>query len=251
MGNEVQKVWSEYARTRSEEHKRALVMSYINLVRYVVSKTGLLIQGKAYGLEADDITHFGILGLVHAIERYHPGNGVKFETYAIPRIRGAILDEFRKLDWVPRSVREGSRKVARAAREVSQEVGREAVDSEIAEKLSISLEEYYKVIHNSGATTMESVSAGARSRDMRRVEESVAEDIPSLLDDIGEEEAKKILIEAVGKLPDRERALVGLYYFEGLKFGEIGLVLHLSESRVSQIHAQVLRDLREKLGELR
>ena len=148
-------------------------------------------------------------------------------------------------------MREGSRKIARAAREVSQEVGREAVAVEVAERLSISLEEYHKYIHNSERSAMENPPAGTGGRDKARIEETVAEDAPSPLDAIGDAEAKRVLIAAVGDLPDRERTIIALYYFEGLKFVEIGRVLRLSESRVSQLHAEVLSDLRSKLAELR
>jgi RNA polymerase sigma factor for flagellar operon FliA len=240
-------MWNDYARGGSTELKRRLVLQYLNLVRYVVSKFGLYAHGRSHGLEKEDMIHYGILGLVNAIDRFSPTMGVKFETYAVPRIRGAILDELRKLDWVPRSVRTNRRRREQAAAKVSQEVGREPVDEEIAGKLAMTLDEYRQFMNDSGGTYMEQETGGGPPGDRDGVLENVTEESPNPFEQLTDEESKAMLLDAVAKLPEREKTIVVLYYYEGLKFLEIGKILRVSESRVSQIHSEVLGNLRRVL----
>jgi RNA polymerase sigma factor for flagellar operon FliA len=175
--------------------------------------------------------------------------GVKFETYAVPRIRGAILDELRSLDWLPRSVRANHRRIERAVHQASQENGREAIDTEIAGKLEMTLDEFRAFVAECSGPT------AARHGSQRK--ESPAETLEAIpahtanpFEKLSDDESKEFLVQAVSQLPTRERSIIALYYYEGLKFGEIGSILHISESRVSQIHAEVLRDLRQKLNSL-
>jgi RNA polymerase sigma factor FliA len=240
-----QDLWGQYTQTREPELKRRIVLQYMDLVRYVVSKFNLQQQGRAHGLEYDDVVHFGVLGLLTAIDRFSPVQGVKFETYAVPRIRGSILDEMRKLDWVPRSVREASRKVGKAANAVMQESGREPLDEEIASKLSMSIEEFRKMV-GSGSTVVREVGIVTESQSMELIDEAPSE-APSPLERLGDEETRAILVDAVEHLSERDRTVVALYYYEGLKFTEIAKVLNLTEGRVSQIHSEVLRRLRSRL----
>jgi RNA polymerase sigma factor for flagellar operon FliA len=239
-------LWEAFLQNRSPELKRRLVVQYLDLVRYVVSKFGLHLQGRAHRLDYNDMVHFGVLGLLEAIERFTPSAGVKFETYAVPRVRGSILDEMRKLDWVPRSVRETSRKVGKAANEVMQEQGREPLDAEIAEKLSMGLDDYRKMIGGRTTSTACEAEILLEGESAGRMDE-----IPSLtpnpLECLSDGETRQLLIEAVEKLSERERTVIALYYYEELKFSEIGKLLSISEGRVSQIHSEVLRQLRQRL----
>jgi RNA polymerase sigma factor FliA len=248
METVAQDLWEQYTVTREPEVKRRIVLQYMDLVRYVVSKYSLQQQGKGHGLEYDDVVHFGVLGLLTAIDRYSPLQGVKFETYAVPRIRGAILDEIRKLDWVPRSVREASRKVGKAANAVMQEIGREPLDEEIASKLSMSLEEFRKMV-GSGSTIVREVGIVTESQSAAPLDEAPSE-APTPLEHMGNEETRVLLTEAVEQLSERDRTVIALYYYEGLKFTEIAKVLGITEGRVSQIHTEVLRQLRNRLQEL-
>ena len=239
-------LWEAFLQNRSTELRRKLVVQYLDLVRYVVSKFGLHLQGKAHGLDYNDMVHFGVLGLLEAIERFSPSAGVKFETYAVPRVRGSILDEMRKLDWVPRSVRETNRRVGKAAHEVMQEQGREPLDEEIAEKLSMGLDDYRKMVGGG-------MSPGARGTDIvveaecaGRMDETPSL-TPSPFERLSDEETRRLLVEAVEQLSERERTVIALYYYEELKFSEIAKLLSISEGRVSQIHSEVLRQLRERL----
>ena len=238
--------WEGFVCTRSIDAKRTLVLQYLDLVRYVVTKLGHNGQSRKHVLERDDMVHYGVLGLMDAIDRYSPVAGVKFETFAVPRIRGAILDELRKLDWVPRSVRANSRRLEQAAEQVTRETGREAVDLEIARKLAMTLDEYETFVKETGGT-MKYYNSGAAPTENADLAENVAEPSPSPYEQVADAESKAFLIDAVNMLPARARAIIALYYYEGLRFGEIGKILRISESRVSQIHSEVLRNLRARL----
>jgi RNA polymerase sigma factor FliA len=249
MAIQQQAVWSSFLQTRSVEVKRDLVLQYLDLVRYVVSKLGQNSHGARRVIEKEDMVHYGVLGLILSIDRFSPTMGVKFETFAVPRIRGAILDELRKLDWVPRSVRANSRRLEEAAAQVTRETGREAVDLEIAGKLAMTVEEYQKFITETGGP-MPYHRPGTSAAENAEVLENIAEQSPNPFEQLTDEESRSFLVDAVNKLPPRERAIIALYYYEGLRFGEIGKVLRISESRVSQIHSEVLRDLRTRLTTL-
>lgn len=237
-------MWEEFTTTKSPEIRRKLVIQYMELVRYVVSRFSLESQGKLHGLEQQDILQFGVLGLMSAIDRFTPAIGVKFETYAVARIRGAVIDELRNLDWVPRSVRANKKRIERAAHQVSQESGREAVGVEIAGKLEMSIEEYRQFMTEGGGRVVGGYDEHGDAVD------NLPEEGANAFEKLSNEESKTFLVEAVSGLPPRERTIIALYYYEGLKFGEIGKVLRVSESRVSQIHAEVLRGLRHKLAGL-
>ena len=250
MCPELQILWREFEETRSTHLRRRLVVQYLDLVRYVVSKFNLQFQGKAQGLEYNDVVHFGVLGLLSALDRYSSTHGVKFETYAVPRIRGAILDEMRKLDWVPRSVRESSRKVGQAVQQAAQEHGREPVDVEVAARLSLSVEEYHRLVADGASAVMR--GAEQTGSDENEDHGEVADpDALSPFDHLSDKETKAVLLKALESLSERDRTVIALYYYEGLRFAEIGKVLEITESRVSQIHSEVLRQLRKTLMELR
>lgn len=239
-----QSIWEEYARNQTPLLKRELVVAYLPLVRYVVSKIGFPSSHADSLVKENDLVQFGVLGLLEAIERYEPGRGVKFETYAIPRIRGMVQDELRKLDWVPRSVRKKARLVDRIVQHVGNTEGEADASEAIAEKLSITGEEC--------RTLME--EANYLRQDMQHMRESdghflenIASEDENQLEVLEDEEAKNLLVDMIVRLPSRQRLVVTMYYYENLTFKQIAGLLGLSDSRVFQIHAAVLRDLREKL----
>jgi RNA polymerase sigma factor FliA len=250
MCPELQILWREFEESRSVHLRRRLVVQYMDLVRYVVSKFNLQYQGRSQGLDYEDIVHFGVLGLLGALDRYTSVHGVKFETYAVPRIRGAILDELRKLDWVPRSVRESTRKVGQAVNQVAQEHGREPVDVEVASRLSMSVEEYHHMVAD-GAIAVVRRSEVLESSEEAGQEEPADTEALSPFDHLNDKETKAALVKALEGLSERDRTVIALYYYEGLRFAEIGKVLEITESRVSQIHSEVLRQLRKSLLELK
>jgi RNA polymerase sigma factor FliA len=251
MCPELQILWREFEETRSIQLRRQLVVQYLDLVRYVVSKFNLQYQGRAQGLDYNDVVHFGVLGLLGALDRYTSVHGVKFETYAVPRIRGAILDELRKLDWVPRSVRESSRRVGQATHQVAQERGREPVDVEVASRLSMSVEEYHRLVAEGAVAVVRRSEVHNDVPEDGGQEEPADADALSPLDHLNDKETKAALVKALEALPERDRTIIALYYYEGLRLAEIGKVLEITESRVSQIHSEVLRQLRKTLWELK
>ncbi len=230
-------IWEEYARTQNPSLKRDIVTAYMPLVKYVVGKMGTPAPQVDSVIREGDLIQFGMLGLLEAIERYEPARGVKFETYAIPRIRGMVQDELRKLDWVPRSVRRKTRIADRIAQEAET-----LVTGTLAEKLAITEEELRAL--------MDEVHR-AHPEPHRETEGYSLDDIPSdeedQLEHLGDQEARTTLMGLIERLPDRQRLVVTLYYYENLTFKEIAGVLGLSDSRVFQIHATVIRDLRDKM----
>lgn len=223
-----QTMWTEFEQTRSPELRREIALQYLNLVRYVVTKFGAPPMSVPRLLEANDLVQVGVIGLLDAIDRFDPSRGVKFETYAMTRIRGTIQDEMRRLDWVPRSVR----KKERATREAGEGDARTVSEQPGAQRHS----EAMGVFMN--ATTGEGYS----------IDELSTEGSPDPLEVVGQDQLKAMLIHVVQTLPDDDRLIITLYYYEELTFKEIGTILQLSESRVFQKHGAVMKKLRAQLG---
>jgi len=242
-------IWDQVARGSAPDVKRKLVVRYAGLVQFVLTKFNLVRRAGALGLERGDLVQMGMLGLLDAVERFSPALGVKFETYAVSRIRGTILDEMRRLDWIPRAVHAQHRAYRDAQDQVIRETGKEAAGVDIAAKLSMTVEEFRRFVIETGETM---------NRDTRRSDakaegetvETVAAESPSPEEQLSQDDMRTHLMDAINRLPPRERAVIALYYYEGLRFTEIGSVLRLSESRVSQVHAEILAKLRKGLGPL-
>ncbi|HXX63608.1 MAG TPA: FliA/WhiG family RNA polymerase sigma factor [Bacteroidota bacterium] len=234
---------------RDAMSKRDVVVRYAPLVHFVVSRFGLQGRGRSLGLEHNDLVQAGMIGLLDAVERYSPALGVKFETYAVSRIRGTILDELRRLDWVPRGVYAQHRAYRDAQDQVIRETGREAAGAEIAAKLSMTEEEYRKFIIESGETMNKDAGWGGERKGGAEVE-TIAAETPTPDEQLSQKQIKQFLMDAINRLSPRQRAIIALYYYEGLKFGEIATVLRISESRVSQVHSAILSNLRGELAAL-
>ncbi|MGJ7906227.1 FliA/WhiG family RNA polymerase sigma factor [Actinopolyspora sp. H202] len=241
-------LWQAFGRNREQRLRDRLVLHYAPLVKYVAGRIG---TGLPAHVEVSDLIQSGVFGLVDAIEKFEPERGLKFETYAMQRIRGAILDDLRAQDWVPRSVRSRARDVERASERLEAKLQRTATDSELAEELSLSVEELRELF---AQLQMTSVAALDDLIGVGRGTASLAETLP---DDRAEDpvntlvdrDSRRQLAEAVERLSERDRIVVTLYYFENLTLAEIGKVLGVTESRVCQLHTRAVLRLRGKLTE--
>jgi RNA polymerase sigma factor for flagellar operon FliA len=241
-------LWQAYGQHRDAALRDRLILHYSPLVKYVAGRVG---TGLPAHVDIADLVQSGVFGLWDAIDRFEPGRGLKFETYAMQRIRGAILDELRAQDWVPRSVRSRAREVERALERLESRLQRSATDAEVAAELGITiaeLRELYAQLQLTSVVALDELIAVGRGGT------SIAETLPddtveepgALLDSV---ESRRLLAEAVSQLTDRDRVVVSLYYFENLTLAEIGRVLGVTESRVCQLHTRAVLRLRSKMLE--
>jgi RNA polymerase sigma factor for flagellar operon FliA len=240
----VEEAWRRWRNGSDAVARDFLVVHYASLVKFVA---GRLSAGLPKRVETNDLVSAGMVGLVQAIDRFAPTDDVKFESYAIPRIRGAILDSLRALDWVPRSVRARSRQIETAIAALQNELGRPASDAEIAERLSISVEELNEWLADVASSAIGPLDHVAiDSHALPETSDFQRATSPDAAIESGE--LRRTMRDAIRKLPDRERTTLILYYEENLTFGQIGEVLDVTESRVSQIHAKAVLQLRGHLA---
>jgi RNA polymerase sigma factor FliA len=241
-------LWQAFGERPTQELRDRLVLHYAPLVKYVAGRVG---TGLPSHVEISDLIQSGIFGLVDAIEKFEPQRGLKFETYAMQRIRGAILDDLRAQDWVPRSVRSRARDVERALERLEAKLQRTATDAELAEELELSIEELRELFAQLQMTSVvaldDLIGAGhAQASLAETLPDDRAEDPVAALVD---RDSRRQLAEAVERLSERDRVVVTLYYFENLTLAEIGKVLGVTESRVCQLHTRAVLRLRTKLTE--
>ena len=247
--DDTQSLWQEYRRTADQSLRERLILTYAPLVKYVAGRVG---SGLPSHVDESDLVQYGLLGLIGAIERYDPDRDVKFETYAIARIKGSIIDELRAMDWVPRSVRSRARDIERAIGGLEAKLHRAPTDEEIAGKLGIEVEELdeslTEISRSSVAALDElwtiSSSGGDTVALIDTLQDPNADD-PST--EMSRTEMRDSLTGAIGRLPERERTVIQLYYYEELTLREIGEVLGVTESRVSQLHTKAILRLKAKL----
>ena len=199
-------------------------------------------------VQVDDLIQAGMIGLIEAAQKYDSSKGASFETYAGIRIRGSIVDEMRRGDWAPRSVHRNSRRIAQAIKAVEARTGRDARDSEIAEELEVDLDEYFAMLQDSNCSRLYSYEETFGEEDSNIDASESSSAFASPFEGLQREGLKAALAEAIGQLPERERMVLALYYNEELNLKEIGLVLGVSESRVSQIHSQAAARLKSRLS---
>ena len=246
----VEAAWTEYKDSGSSEARDRLILNYSPLVKYVAGRVGV---GLPANIEQADLISYGIFGLIDAIDKYDQSRNIKFETYAISRIRGAIIDELRAIDWVPRSVRFKAREVEKAYTSLENKLKRPPSDAEIAEEMEISnddLTAIYTQLSTISLVALDelmSVESGGDRLSMMETLEDTKTAGPT--EAFESEEMKQILGEAVNRLPEREKIVITLYYYEGLTLAEIGTVLGVTESRICQMHTKAVLALRGKISE--
>ena len=239
------KLWDDYARTRSPEIREKIILEYAPLVKLVAGRLSMYL---GYNVEYDDLVGYGVFGLIDAIDKYDNMKAVKFETYASLRIRGAILDQIRKMDWIPRTIRQKQKKIDAAMKEIEIEKGRAATDEEIAKSLGISDEEYLSWQSQMKVTGVVSLDEFMESGTEAPAQQNSQQRFETPEEVIEKEEMKKVLGQALELLTEKEKKVILLYYYEDLTLKEISNVLEVSESRISQLHTRALQKLKSKMG---
>lgn len=251
-GKPEKEIWRNYRDTGDQSIRDAIVKQYAPLVKYVAGKVSV---GMPQSVDFDDLVGFGVFGLFDAIEKFDPDKHVKFKTYAVTRIRGAIFDELRSIDWVPRSVRQKTREIDETVQHLEARLGRSATDDEVAGEMGMSLEQYNQMMLKVSGTSMLSLNDvwyTGEDNDKISIVESI--EAPNSLrpDAIAEkDEMRRVIVEAISDLPEKEKKVLVLYYYEDLTLKEIGKVLDVTESRISQLHTKAISRLRSKLTNLK
>ena len=245
-------LWQLFKKNRDPEIRDMFVKQYAPLVKYVAGKVAMVMP---HNVEFDDLVGFGVFGLFDAINKFDPEKHVKFKTYAVTRIRGAILDELRSIDWVPRSVRQKTREIEDTIHHLESSLGRSANDREIAKEMRMSLKDFHKTMMKISGTSILSLNdvwyTGDENDKVSIVDsiESPSSLNPDMI--IEKEEIKRVIVEAINELPEKEKKVLVLYYYEDLTLKEIGKVLEVTESRISQLHTKAIMRLRAKLTNIK
>jgi RNA polymerase sigma factor FliA len=245
---DTQALWQEFRRTHDRALRDRLILTYAPLVKFVAGRLGASLPSH---VDEQDLVSYGLLGLISAIERFDPDREIKFETYAIVRIKGAIIDELRSLDWVPRSVRSRAREIERAIAELERTLMRAPTDDEIAAKVGISgqeLEDSLTEISRTSIAALDEIWAPAGGDQISLIDTIEDQSGPNPEVSLEQTELKEALGEAISRLPEREKLVVTLYYYEELTLREIGEVLGVTESRVSQLHTKAVLRLKARLS---
>ncbi|MEX2556253.1 MAG: RNA polymerase sigma factor WhiG [Actinomycetota bacterium] len=250
-GSMLNALWREFKGTHDEGARERLILHYSPLVKYVAGRVSV---GLPATIEQADLVSYGIFGLIDAIEKFDIERGIKFETYAINRIRGAIIDELRAIDWIPRSVRFKAREVERALSELGSRLQRPPSDAELAEELGVSLDDLQEMLNQINLVSVvaldELLSVGGEKGESVSLVDTLADARaadPEM--SFESEETRHILASAINVLPERERLVITLYYYEGLTLAQIGGVLGVTESRVCQMHTKAVLQLRNRMAE--
>ena len=239
------KLWDSYFQSKTPQVREEIIIEYASLVKVVAGRLSMYL---GYNVEYEDLVSYGIFGLIDAIDKFDLTKNVKFETYASLRIRGAILDQIRKMDWIPRSVRQKQKMIDSANARIEASLGRSATDEEIAEELEISIDDYYTMQGQTKVTNLVSLDEFVEQGSEMRMDPTGNSHFEQPDKAIEKEEMTKMISEALTELTDKERQVVMLYYYEEMTLKEISMVLEVSESRVSQLHTKSLVKLKKKLG---
>ena len=250
VDDELGRLWNSFKGDDSEVAREKLILHYAPLVKYVASRVA---TGLPSSVEQADLVSYGIFGLIDALKKFEPGRGNKFETYAIPRIRGAIIDELRAMDWVPRSVRFKQREIEKALADLESTHKRQPTELELADRLNMTVRDLHDVINQISFVSVlaldETVSVGNDRGEQVSLIDTLADRGLDPTTGMESQETRGLLAAAINSLSEREKIVVTLYYFEGLTLAEIGVILGVTESRVCQIHTKAVAGLRGQLAD--
>lgn len=244
-----QELWRKYKETRDPAIKEQLILEYADLIKYVAGRLSIYFGSN---VDYEDLVGYGVFGLIDAIEKFDIDKNVKFETYASLRIRGAIIDSIRDLDWAPRSLRKKSKELEKAYYEVENQLGHSANDQEIADYMGITVDELHKLLQEVNMSQMISLEdyldqnheTGLDGLTMDRNAARPEQRMEVV-------ELREILADAIEKLPEKERMVVTLYYYEELTLKEISCIMKVSESRISQLHTKAIMRMRSRLERMK
>ncbi|MCH8303505.1 MAG: FliA/WhiG family RNA polymerase sigma factor [Candidatus Marinimicrobia bacterium] len=245
--NSANSLWESFSETRNDKIREKLLFQYLPLVKQIA---GGIIGKLPASVSIDELIDAGVIGLLESIDRYDIQASVKFETYAFTRVRGAMMDELRKMDWAPRSLREKTKRLDEAHRVLASKFGRQPSNEEIADHLKISLDKFHQISKEVGAVNpisldKEIFSGTGESTNLYDIVEE--KDVITPLKSLEDKELKSLMVKEIEKLPRNEKLVIALYYYEELTLREIGDILNLSESRISQIHSKVVKKLKTAL----
>jgi RNA polymerase sigma factor for flagellar operon FliA len=241
-------LWDRYQKGADRAVRDQLIIQYSPLVKYVAGRVGV---GLPQNVEQADLVSYGMFGLIDAIDKFDPGRGFKFETYAMARIKGAILDELRSMDWVPRSVRAKARGIERAYSKLEAKFHRSPTDEELAAELEMGVGELQDVVNQislTGIAALDEMLAGERGESTTLGDTITTDLVPGPTDVFEEEETRQLLGRSINGMPEREKLVLTLYYYENLTLAEIGSALGVTESRVCQIHTKAVLHLKSRMA---
>jgi RNA polymerase sigma factor for flagellar operon FliA len=242
------RLWREYKKLRSAEAKESIIIHYLSLVRFIA---GRMAMNSPPHVEEDDLIGWGIFGLLDAVEKFDPEQKASFETYASTRIRGSIIDQIRSLDWAPRSLRQKARQMSQASTKLKEQLGREPTETELADEMEMTENDLFELrtdIHGAYVLSLDtSVSGEDEGEEVTLGQVTSDANNPSPEESAIKKEAEQRLADSIEQLPETERQVITLYYFDELTLKEIGQVLGLSESRICQIHRAVIKKLKQHL----
>lgn len=241
-----EKLWEDYQKKPTPELREKLIVEYAQLVKLVAGRLSMYL---GHNVEFDDLVSYGIFGLIDAIDKFDMDKNVKFETYASLRIRGSILDQIRKMDWIPRTVRQRQRKIDDAMKAVEMRTGKAATDEELARELGLTGDELLNWQSQLKVTNVVSLNEFEENGPEPVMDARGNSHFAQPEDVVAEEELKITLIEALDLLTEKERRVIELYYYEDLTLKEISRILEVSESRVSQLHTKALLKMRKRMGD--
>lgn len=239
------RLWEEYSKSRTSSNREKIILEYAELVKIVAGRLSMYL---GYNVEYDDLVGYGIFGLIDAIDKFDYSKGVKFETYATLRIRGAILDQIRKMDWLPRTYRQKQKKIDSAYQKIEAKLGRVATDEELAEELEITVKELITWQSQTKVSSLVSLDEYIEHGSDVKVEANENSHYMQPEKLVERNELKEILLVSLESLTEKEKKVIILYYYEELTLKEISLSLEVSESRVSQLHTKALQKMRSKMG---